>query len=290
MDASQGEKIIRFQNLYKTYSSLLFTNPTDRPIAVSGIQRRLLEAFGTRGGYGVFDEDVKTGQLGLLRRSLLWHRAVDGEGNSRLSRIEFSTAELTDSTAPVVPSWSWMAYTGEISFLKLDFGAIDWIKIRSPWGAEDGQATARFADGRRNLALKAPARIINVTLADAWGVGKLYFDDFARTEGKEIPCVVLGTDKQKTAADEKVHYFILIELAAPSGLGLIVGPRMYKLHFFFHLFFNDALVLPYVDSSCLIQPRFCVRRRRDLTHPFKPFIAAVNRVTPNNTAKPATDS
>ncbi|GAW14723.1 hypothetical protein ANO14919_041260 [Xylariales sp. No.14919] len=103
--------------LFQQYSSLLFTNPTDRPIAVSGIQRRLLEAFGTRGGYGVFDEDVKTGQLGLLRRSLLWHRAVDREGNSRLSRIEFSAAERPDSAAPVVPSWSWMAYTGEISFL-----------------------------------------------------------------------------------------------------------------------------------------------------------------------------
>ncbi|RWA04754.1 hypothetical protein EKO27_g10343 [Xylaria grammica] len=178
-----------------------------------------VQAFGTRGGYGVFDEDVKTGQLGLLRRSLLWYRAVDREGDSRLSRIEFSTTERTDSAAPAVPSWSWMAYIGEISFLQLDFGAIDWIKIRSPWGAEDGQATARFADGRRNLALKAPARIISVSPADAGGAGKLYFDDVARTKGKEMSCVVLGTDKQETIADEKVHYFILIEPAASSELG-----------------------------------------------------------------------
>ncbi len=92
---------------------------------------------------------------------------------------------------------------------------------------------------------------------------------------------------------------------------------MYKLHFLFHLLFNDALVLPYVDSSCVLRPRFCVRRRRDLTRPFKPFIAAVlislaqssvslekadakkgqsntnvaiNRVSLNNTAESATDS
>ncbi|KAI0968570.1 hypothetical protein F4678DRAFT_481794 [Xylaria arbuscula] len=98
---------------------------------------------------------------------------------------------------------------------------------------------------------------------------------------------------------------------------LVVGPRMYKLHFLFHLFFNDALVLPYVHSSCVLRPRFCVRRRRDLTHPFEPFIAAVlinlaqssvslgkadakkgqshtniavNRISLNNTAKSATDS
>lgn len=218
MSASQGEKIIRFQNLYKTYSSLLFTNPTDRPIAVGGIQRRLLAAFGTRGGYGVFDEDVKTGQLGLLRRSLLWYRAGDGEGNSRLSRIEFSTTELTNSAAPVVPSWSWMAYIGEICFLKLEFGAIDWVRIGSPWGAEDSQMTTRFDDGTRNLALKAAARIINMSLANVMEAGELYFDDSTRVRGKEILCVVLGAEKQKLAAGDRTHYFILIEPVASSGL------------------------------------------------------------------------
>ncbi|KAI1272366.1 hypothetical protein F5Y07DRAFT_306080 [Xylaria sp. FL0933] len=56
---------------------------------------------------------------------------------------------------------------------------------------------------------------------------------------------------------------------------LVVGPRTYKLRFLFHLFLNDALVLPYVDSSCVLRPRFRVLRRRDLTRPFEPFIAAV---------------
>ncbi|KAI1418991.1 hypothetical protein F5Y12DRAFT_350258 [Xylaria sp. FL1777] len=56
---------------------------------------------------------------------------------------------------------------------------------------------------------------------------------------------------------------------------LVVGPRTYKLHFLFHLFLNAALVLPYVDSSCVLRPRFRVRRRCDLTRPFEPFIAAV---------------
>lgn len=56
---------------------------------------------------------------------------------------------------------------------------------------------------------------------------------------------------------------------------LVVGPRTYKLHFIFHLFLNAALVLPYVDSSCVLRPRFRVRRRCDLTRPFEPFIAAV---------------
>ncbi|KAI0440351.1 hypothetical protein F4803DRAFT_527742 [Xylaria telfairii] len=97
---------------------------------------------------------------------------------------------------------------------------------------------------------------------------------------------------------------------------LVVGQRMYKLHLLFHLFF-DALVLPYVDTSCVLRPHFCVRRRPDLTRPFEPFTAAilislaqssvslgkadakkgqsntsvaVNRVSPNNTAESATNS
>ncbi|KAK5632274.1 hypothetical protein RRF57_007988 [Xylaria bambusicola] len=56
---------------------------------------------------------------------------------------------------------------------------------------------------------------------------------------------------------------------------LVVGPRAYKLHFLFHLFLNAALVLPYVDSSCVLRPRFRVCRRCDLTRPFEPFIIAV---------------
>ncbi|KAI0530240.1 hypothetical protein GGR58DRAFT_518630 [Xylaria digitata] len=56
---------------------------------------------------------------------------------------------------------------------------------------------------------------------------------------------------------------------------LVVGQRTYKLHLLFHLLLSDTLVLPYVDSSCVLRPRFPVRRRRDLTRPFEPFIAAV---------------
>ena len=48
MSATQGEKIIRLLNLFKTYSALAFTNPTDRPVAIDGIQSCLLKAFRTR--------------------------------------------------------------------------------------------------------------------------------------------------------------------------------------------------------------------------------------------------
>ncbi|KAI1264021.1 hypothetical protein F5Y18DRAFT_428528 [Xylariaceae sp. FL1019] len=195
MSASQGEKIIRFQNLYKTYSQLEFSNAVDRAIAVNGIQNRLLEAFGTRGGYGVFDEDVQTGQLGLLRRALLWYRPKQTE----LTRIDFP-----DSMP--VPSWSWMAYMGGIDFLHLEFGQADWVKFQSPWGG-NATATTRFTDGTRNLSLWGRAQ----SISDLYAADTLYFDDSTRTRRTNTRCMVLGIDKRGGVTSERVHYVILVE-------------------------------------------------------------------------------
>ncbi|KAJ9138333.1 Serine/threonine-protein kinase par-4 [Pleurostoma richardsiae] len=127
MSTSQGEKIIRFQNLYKTYSGLAFTKAYDRPIAVDGIQSCLLKAFGTHGGYGIFAEKNDKGRgPGLLRRSLLWYRPPD---KKELVRIKFPQDHAGVAT---VPSWSWMAYMGEVDFLQPPFGNINWMAIRSP--------------------------------------------------------------------------------------------------------------------------------------------------------------
>jgi hypothetical protein len=149
MSANRGEKVVRFQNLYKTYSGLAFTNPYDRPIAVDGIQNQLLKAFGTQGGFGIFDED-KSGQGGLLRRSLLWYRPP----NKELVKIKF-----LPSRTIVVPSWSWMAYMGEIDYLKLEFGNIDWMEIQSPWSSNGGRGLLtddRGGDIALNGEVRAP--------------------------------------------------------------------------------------------------------------------------------------
>jgi hypothetical protein len=96
MSASAGEKILRYQDLYEKYSRLGLTKDYDRPIAIDGLQSRLLRAFDTEGGSGIFDEGPVL--RGHLRRSLLWHRSADVD---RLYQIEFP---LTRTTA--VPSWS----------------------------------------------------------------------------------------------------------------------------------------------------------------------------------------
>jgi hypothetical protein len=63
-----------------------------------------------KGGFGILYED-KT--QGTLLRSLLWYRGGD-PNTSSLTRIEFPDDRVG------VPSWSWMAYTGEIDYLSLD--------------------------------------------------------------------------------------------------------------------------------------------------------------------------
>jgi len=60
MNATQGEKIIGLQNLFKTYSSLGFTKVSDRPVAVDGIQNRLLKAFDIQGGSDCDPADTHT--------------------------------------------------------------------------------------------------------------------------------------------------------------------------------------------------------------------------------------
>jgi hypothetical protein len=209
MSATQGEKIIRFQNLYKTYSGLAFTNACDRPIAVDGIQSRLLAAFGTPGGFGVFDEDAlmtatpALGQKprGLLRRSLLWYRPPS---ENALVRIAFPPIPST-----LVPSWSWMAYIGEIKFLKPGFGNVEWKYLRSPWSAAKGGEPGTAEGQTRSMPLSGELSNISYD-DDAKLAGKLFFDR-GKYDPKIAQCVVLGVEHRDLGTD--MCYFILVALA-----------------------------------------------------------------------------
>jgi hypothetical protein len=214
MSATQGEKIIRFQNLYKMYSGLAFSNPCDRPVAVDGIQNRLLRAFGTRGGFGIFDEDVKSGQRGLLRRSLLWHRAP----NAELTRINFSPSRALE-----VPSWSWMAYMGEIDYLKLDFGKVEWEYLRSPWSGGVGDSLLTTSRGG-NIALTGEAQDITFDAA-VQHTGKVYFDSPGGSERSPLKCVVMGIEQGSQVRDSRIHYFILV---GPAQSRKHDGTRVYE--------------------------------------------------------------
>ena len=78
-----------YRDLYESYSKLELSYSTDRPVAIRGLEKRLLRALDTKGGYGVFDI--------YLRRGLLWQR-----DQASLERIDFSGKKEQE----LVPSWS----------------------------------------------------------------------------------------------------------------------------------------------------------------------------------------
>ncbi|KAM7213763.1 Heterokaryon incompatibility protein (HET) domain containing protein [Rhypophila decipiens] len=97
------------QWLFEEYSRRGVTDERDRLNAILGLTARMETYFGVGGRYGVF-------QGVCLARLLLWRRNLGG-------KIEYPPNDGEDEKLKPPPSWSWMAYPGEIEFLvKLDGG------------------------------------------------------------------------------------------------------------------------------------------------------------------------
>src|SRR5215469_7798924 len=77
-NSTNGGRIRLYESLYKQYSRLQFSRDYDRPIAIAGLEQRLIRAFDTQGGYGVFER--------YFGRSLLWQRDSDV---ARMEKIDF---------------------------------------------------------------------------------------------------------------------------------------------------------------------------------------------------------
>jgi hypothetical protein len=145
------------------------------------------------------------------RRSLLWRRGSDMETKG-LSRITFPPDRINSSP----PSWSWMAYTGGIDYLTLEFGGLEWMDIGSPW-SRNADNVARSDDSAVGMALTAEARNYkydpkeyNVN-AVYQKEGLLFFDRPESSEQTGALCVVLGIEKGKRPLGEKLHYLILVK-------------------------------------------------------------------------------
>ncbi|CAN9210055.1 unnamed protein product [Alternaria alternata] len=211
-NASQGEKILRYQELYREYSRLGLSEPYDRPTAIDGLQQRLLRTMRVSGGFGVFDEGVTRG---LLRRSLLWRRGID---TPSLSRIHFPP----QSVVSAVPSWSWMAYTGGIDYLQPDFGCYEWEDLQSPWSPKTPTNVSSTDYNLANIALEAIAREYDLGAA-VQGEGELIFDTPNGSAKPDTLCVVLGKAKGSPSSETQRHYILMI--AAQRGRA---GSRVYE--------------------------------------------------------------
>lgn len=196
-------------------------------MAIDGLQSRILDALRSRGGFGVLDEGA--GKKGLLRRSLLWHRAPD---TPRLDRIVFPA----DCAIAVVPSWSWMAYAGAIDYFSPDFGQVAWEDLQSPWSGsgEPGLIRTLQSDARGGgIALVGWAREYDPMKAGP-DEAKLVLDAPGLSGQRRTRCVVLGRLKgsvqtsyvmlvQETAARDrdgsKIYERVGAGFLSPSCIG-----------------------------------------------------------------------
>jgi hypothetical protein len=182
-------KIQLCQSLYERYSTLGLSFEADRPIAIRGLEKRLIRTFQTVGGYGVFDC--------YLHRGLLWHRSSE-----YFKRIETFHGNI-------IPSWSWMAYVGGIKYLEVPLGGVLWSKeIYSPW-SETGR------DGDTDM--KWPQMVgMNSVKALAWEFErlteykKLIMDDIDCTFKRPLRVVIVGTDKQEVIETTRKHYVLIV--------------------------------------------------------------------------------
>lgn len=191
MESSRGGKIRLHQSLCMQYSRLALSRQTDRPIAISGLEKRLVESFGLSGGFGILHE---VSNPGLLRRSMLWHRASDCPG---LKRIQF------DGVAP--PTWSWMSFEGQIEYLDLPFAKVTWEEedVHPPW---TGSGTGRWYstnDPPESMTMTVLVRDLEMSSSLTVESCRIIMDiPNGTTIQKHAKCVVLGRLKG-TAADRE---------------------------------------------------------------------------------------
>jgi hypothetical protein len=105
-----------FQDMFTRYSRLGLTVDSDRPAAISGLEWRLMTYYHTTSFYGI----VKS----FFGESLLWQRSGD---KWMEPLIDFKDEALLWSiNGKRVPSWSWMAYKGEIKYGNTCIDDLSW--------------------------------------------------------------------------------------------------------------------------------------------------------------------
>jgi hypothetical protein len=154
-----------------------------------------------QGGFGLFDDPDDSKNKGFLRRSLLWRRGNDA---LTLCKIHFDDPEM-------VPSWSWMAVSGGISYFHPQFTGFDWKHIKPPWLHPTQADTKQIIE----------AQVTDFELPGADSEEhEVIFDDSGRSKQGKTKAIVLGIEKLPNAVEAKRHYILLVDMMAeftPDG-------------------------------------------------------------------------
>lgn len=178
------------------HSQLEFSKAIDRPVAIAGLEERLIQAFQTAGGFGVFQS--------YLGRSLLWCR---DPSVARLRRIEIVPEERQRR----IPSWSWMAYHGGIKFLEPPFDDVDWTKgteFQSPYTASSGRVSS--SRNIQRIDLRVIPRSFEVgNGSQNSSITHLVWDE-PDAPRDQLKCVVIGRRKSERGSATQTHWVLII--------------------------------------------------------------------------------
>lgn len=201
---------------------------------------------------------------GHLHRSLLWWRpagrvAGDGDGGTDMTpRGHLRGAALKKIHFPpgyegVPPSWSWMAWSGEIEYVKVEGGTVEWLGLEvypGYGGSLGGGGDTRFAmspprDGRSHsriviakawefntkvVPLKRAGSVsrdgIDVARNGSTPSGQLVYDAPCMTVGHGIKCVIVGREKGDLKKDgsesqgcaDRMYFVLIVKPVVSAGV------------------------------------------------------------------------
>jgi len=184
--------LVFLKDLLKDYSKRTLTKDTDRAVALSGLAARIAGALSCKEHYGIFSF--------YLHRNLLWQRS---DLQSMMERIESKSRD--------VPSWSWMAYTGGIEFMNVDFGELDLFKNLG-FDKKDNQALItdvwEFQDCHLKETEKAESEVARREILDSYKTKRGWL--MYNVKGKEDFLSERGVVVGRTGSEDQSEYLMLI--------------------------------------------------------------------------------
>ncbi|KAH7089296.1 heterokaryon incompatibility protein-domain-containing protein [Paraphoma chrysanthemicola] len=162
-----------FENIFAVYSELALSHEKDRPVAISGLSKRLEKHYNSQITHGIVHR--------YLHKSLLWQRA-------ETERMQ----PIYESGLTLVPSWSWMSLKGRIRYNTQNLSSVYWmqdlivvsdipVRIEAPLRTLHGCSIEETKD--TNCSLRDAARNL---------VGWLRFDQYDLFSLPDLKCVVIG--------------------------------------------------------------------------------------------------
>lgn len=180
-----------FKDLFQTFSRLNFTFQSNRPYAIRGLESRLHRELQCEGIFGIV-----AGKSEYIGQSLLWRRAAA----SAVPRANFR------KRAGRPPSWSWLAYAGEIGYLDIRQGEVEWdAQISIVDSSRSGTHGKTYLDCR----LSAPAwKFREENILEAC------YDYPDSTIHDDLKCVIVGRGLEANGTPSTYYLLLVAKIGA----------------------------------------------------------------------------